>query len=147
MSKNGLITSTVIALLVAVGTAWAASQSVAIPAGNSFEVTAVIVPGTNGAEVFGIIGEIIDDQIDLSVGVDTAGGLTINGMPMGTVSTGHRIQVDFSGELQGGEWFADITVTDLDDEMVVAVVNDHQMNGQPTTATAEAEQVLSLTAE
>ena len=30
--------------------------------------------------------------------------------------------------------------------MVVAVVNDHQMNGQPTTATAEAEQVLSLTA-
>ena len=98
------------AVTLTCGVAWAAqSQTTSIPAGGSFTVTAVVVPGECGAEVCGTSGGLWDEDVRFSARLD-AGGVVINGALAGACSTGTPHRVTVTGYKVAGIWYCDTTV-------------------------------------
>ena len=120
----------VLTLLLVAGSAFAAqTESISLPVGQKIMVNAVLVPGANGGEC--VIGWA--DEEDLRI-------------PVGPSSHLLLVTIDIR-QMQGG-WYASYTVRDLDaGGSLVAQESGIELGGEPTTAQATGDSVISLTAE
>ena len=135
-------------IAIAAGLAWAAeTQSVSTPAGDSFTVTAVIVPGTAGAEVYGNDAEMEDDTVIFSVGFGDDLQVDVNGTAFGGFDPVVQHTVTVSCRRVGGVWIADTTVVNDQTTQIVAQQVGYVMLDRPDEAVATAADVVSLEAE
>lgn len=150
MLKTGL-TRWSLAAIAAVGlfagVAWALeTQAVSIPAGSSFQLTAVLVPGDQGADVCAGPSDFEDNDVRLSIKF-TPWGVVANGVCYGPFDPCASHTVVAKGYKVGGQWFCDISVVDDCTGMEIAHQCGHGMTGRPEEARATGQSVTSLTAE
>lgn len=135
-------------VVLATGIAWAMeSQSVSVPAGNSYTVTAVVVPGSGGAEVLGLGEGMGDDSVIFSIGFGDDLQLSINGFVLNGFNPVAQHTVTIDCELVNGDWVADITVVDDSLSVIVGQELGYDMSAAATKVTAKADDVVSLSAE
>jgi hypothetical protein len=133
---------TMAAVALAGRAAWAMqAEKVSIPAGPSFTVTAVVIPGESGAEVCGT-DHVWDDDIRFRTGLG-ADGVSVNGVLMAPCSPCSSYRVTVVGYKIGCTWYCDTTVVNEDTGCTIAQTG-HVMGGQASAAMATAETVSCL---
>ena len=104
-------------------------------------------PRGGGGTVFAGTGGWFE-EIDLRIGFDPDGTVTVNGAVVGTTDVAHvhSVHIDIVETSTGYE--ANVTVTDEDLQLVVCSTGGVGLGiDAPAAAGAEGEAVLSLTAE
>ena len=136
---------TVLAVALVAGVAWAAeTQTVAVPSGNSFTATAVLIPGAAGGEV---VGERNENEIVLSVDFGDDGLLRVNGDVVGPYMPNATFNVTVTGRRVGTLWVCDTTVVNEQTGVTKCVQIGHPMGLKPITVTATALNVISLSCD
>jgi len=152
MRKSGLFSgwnllTAWLCVAIAAGVAAAESLTAAVPPGDFFVVTAVVVPGAGGAEVLGDGVKGTDNHVDLSIGFEPGGQLTVNGSPAGVYDPAAQYTVTITCSKVDGDWLADTVVHNDTTSTTVHTQVGHDMGDKPAEVTADALDVISLTCE
>ena len=108
------------ALVLFASIAVAASSEMVLPGGN-FDVSAVVTPGSGGGGVE-FTGHEWDEKIDMSIGIDGGGEVTVNGAVIGTVDVSRacHITAQFVHDANGDY------VVDVQKRIVFGIVDGQQ---------------------
>jgi len=135
-----------LALTLVAGIAWALeTETVATPGGNGFVVTAVVTPGSGGAEVYGPGGMRDDQEGCYSVRFEDDWQLTVNGTSGPSFNPNAQYTVVGTFTKINGAWFVDTVVSDSNG--VVMTVNGYSLSAEHDEVNAEAATVHSLSVQ
>jgi hypothetical protein len=127
------------------GAALAAEASVvAVPAGNAYVVTAILVPGSGGAEVCGDTNG--QGHIDFRIGFGSDLNLSVNGVAAGAFDPGAAYRVTVTCQRLGCEWFATTNVANQATGALVFQQQSYPILGS-TEVRVAAEHVVQLTVQ
>lgn len=134
-----------VALVLFASIAVAASSEISLPSGN-FDVRAVVTPGSAGGGVE-FTGHAWDEKIDMSIGIDGDGDVTVNGTVIGSVdvSTACRIVARFVHDANG-DYVVDVYVSDAQTGAPICSKTDVAVSGDVANAKATGLTVHSLSA-
>ncbi len=113
-----------------------------VPPGNSYVVTAVLVPGCGGAEVCG--GDKGDGHVDFRIGFGTDMSLSVNGICAGEFSPQATYRVTVACQKTGCLWFATTSVVNQSTGAVVFHQANYPMPAAAAEAWAVADDVMVL---
>ena len=148
MVKQRLTALVACLALIGGGLAWAATtESKEADLNGAFGVDAILVPGAEGgADVVFVDGW--NEEVEMSIGFDPAGNVTVNGEVVGATDAGHthHVHVDLMETSTG--FVANVTVTDTDLNLVVAMQGGVGLGvDAPAKVRATGQFVLSVSAE
>ncbi len=116
-------------------------ESAMLPSSGSYSVVAVLASGGQDADVFGRDNDPTGGDA-FSVGIDSNGVLTVNGTYGGTVNPNGTFMVTVDVTVGPLSTSYVTKVRDSQDELVCQT--SHSTSSAPTTAYAEADQVVAL---
>jgi len=113
-----------------------------VPPGNSYVVTAVLVPGCGGAEVCG--DNKGDGHVVFRVGFGTDMSLSVNGIWAGEFSPQATYRVTVACQMIGCQWFATTSVVNQSTGVTVFHQPNYPMAGAAEEVRATADDVVTL---
>ncbi len=134
-----------IAIVLFASVAVAATSQLSLPGGNC-DVVAVVTADANGAEVE-FIGNIWEEEIDLSIRVDGNGDILVNGVSIGSANgtSKFRITVKFDGH-SSGDYSVDVFVQNDETGAVLGSKLDIMVSSDVSDVEASGLVVHSLSA-
>ena len=83
--RAGRLVKASLALMVAASLTYAAQVDAMLPSTGDFTVVASLTPGANGGSVE--FGTGWEDDIELSIGIDSSGNISVNGEQVGSMGS------------------------------------------------------------
>ena len=120
------------------GVAWAETQTVATPPGQGAKVVAVMVPGSDGAVVYG------NEKVDEHVLFNIRGEIEVNGEVAFHYDAHDTYTVTLEFRMEAGLWVVDTMIENGAGEPVYVRMAHPLERGMPAMITATGEKLISL---
>jgi len=134
-----------IAIVLFASVAVAATSQFSLPGGN-YDVVAVVTADANGAEVV-FTGNIWEEEVDLSIGVDGSGDILVNGVSIGSANGTSVFRIIAMFELQSnGDYLVDVYVANSQTGALLCSKLDVAVSGDVSDVEASGLVVHSLSA-
>ncbi|HEX5136800.1 MAG TPA: hypothetical protein VFY93_07510 [Planctomycetota bacterium] len=114
----------------------------AIPEGDAYSVSCVLVPGFSGADLCGV--DYGNEHVDFRVGFGADGRLTVNGADAGCFNPGATYAVTVQCTKMTCGWFANTNVVNVETGEPVYQQIHYRMPGAASEVRAAADDVQFL---
>jgi hypothetical protein len=120
----------------------AESWSVDLPSESNYTVSAVLIPGAEGAEVCGV--DRGQEHVNFSIGFGAGLGLSVNGVDAGSFDPTATYSITVACHKIGCHWFATTHIVNQSTGEPVFEQMNYKMPGAADQAHAIAEDVTQL---
>lgn len=135
---------------VSAGLAWAmVTRTEPVPAGNTFYAECELVPGADGAVVYGkkpssedpLVGE---DWVDFSIGFESDGTIDVNGETGPDYGAYSEYRLEIDGYKSASTWYVTTRILDRATNDLLFTQQSYAMAGKPEDIVAKAKSIALL---